>query len=122
MNQNARSAETVNRAATIWFLVKTEKNCPTAKHASPNRKKPIYPEMIVVVSGSANRYIGRRSINVPIVMSSKIVPAPMNFPSTVCQFFRGKVSNSSIVRELYSPEKSRIEITGQTIVNMIPML
>ena len=77
---------------------------------------------MVVVSGSANRYIGIRSTKVPAVMRSKIVAAPKNFPKTVCQFFRGRVRSNSIVRELYSPANNRIEITGHTIVNIIPML
>ena len=92
-----------------------------ARYAKPKSTNPRYPDRMVVVSGSANRYIGIRSINVPAVIRSRIVAAPKNFPNTVCQFFRGKVNRSSMVRELCSPAYKRIDITGHTIVNIIPI-
>ncbi len=49
----AQQNRTAMSAATIWFWVNDEKNWPIARLAMPSSRKPMYPAMIVRVSGCA---------------------------------------------------------------------
>ena len=76
---------------------------------------------MVMVSGSANRYIGIRSMVVPVVISTRIVTAPRYLPTTICQGRSGRVSSSSMVWPSHSLANSRMEMAGLTTVSNIPM-
>ena len=78
---------------------------------------------MVVVCGLPNRYSGTRSMNVPAVISSRIVTAPRNLPSTTSQGLSGSVMSSSMVRPLYSPAKTAASTPAELTVNSrMPML
>ena len=61
-------------------------------------------------------------MSVPAVISSRIVAAPRNLPSTTSQGLSGSVMSSSMVRPLYSPANSRIDTSGLTVNSRIPIL
>ena len=61
-------------------------------------------------------------MNVPAVISSRMVIAPRNLPSTISQVLSGSVISSSMVRPLYSPENSRIDTRGSSVRSRMPML
>ena len=58
---------------------------------------------------------------VPAVISRRMVTAPRNLPTTICQGVSGSVRSSSAVPALYSAASSRIEITGARVIRRMPM-
>ena len=100
------------RKATIWFLVRAEKNIPALIKAAAIRITPKYEIITSTIPRweTTDKEIGKLRVNVTPIAANKT--KPVNFESTILSSDKGSVNKVSIVFNLFSSENERMVMAG----------